>query len=262
MTRFAFTRPAAALALAASLALGLACAPARAQDAFSDKQKAAIGDLVKEYLLKNPEVIQDALVELDRRQKDAEKQASKKALGEVSASLVNPARSVVLGNPQGDVTLVEFMDYNCTYCKRSLADVRELIKNDPKLKVVIRDFPVLGPDSVEASVVAVALKNQVKGDKYWEFHQKLMESRGRVGKDRAMAVAKETGADMTRLAKDMESVETRGIIEEAMRIGDALRLQGTPAFILGEDIIFGAVGLDPLRAGIASMRQCGKANCG
>ncbi len=263
MTRFAFlTRPAAALFVALPLLIGVASAPARAQDAFTDAQKAAIGQVVKDYLLKNPELIQEGMVELDRRQKEAEKLAAKKALGDVTASLNNPARSVVIGNPAGDVTLIEFMDYNCTYCKRSLADVRELIKGDPKLRVVIRDFPVLGPDSVEASFVAVAMKNQVKGDKYWEFHQKLMDSKGRVGKDRALAVAKEVGADMSRLAKDMESTETRAMIEETMRIGDALKLQGTPAFIVGEEIIFGAVGTEPLRASVNAMRQCGKANCG
>lgn len=248
-------------ALAAVMA-GTLAVPALAQTAdFTDKQKAAIGAIVKDYLLNNPEVIQDALVELDRRQKDAEKVAAKKALGEFTSALTSPQRNVVLGNPNGDVTLIEFMDYNCTYCKRSLVDVRDLIKADPKLKVIIRDFPVLGPDSVEASQVAVAVKNQLKGDKYWDFHAKLMDSRGRVGKERAMQVAKEAGVDMGRLAKDVDSVDTRGFIEESMRIGDALKLQGTPAFIVGDEIVFGAVGLDPLKTTVASVRQCGRATC-
>ncbi|WP_293868927.1 DsbA family protein [uncultured Alsobacter sp.] len=246
----------------ATVMAGTLAVPALAQTAdFTDKQKAAIGALVKDYLLNNPEVIQDALVELDRRQKDAEKVAAKRALGEFSTALTSPQRNVVLGNPNGDVTLIEFMDYNCTYCKRSLTDVRDLIKADPKLKVIIRDFPVLGPDSVEASQVAVAVKNQLKGDKYWDFHAKLMDSRGRVGKERAMQVAKEAGADMTRLAKDIDSADTRAFIEESMRIGDALKLQGTPAFIVGEEIVFGAVGLDPLKTTVASVRKCGKATC-
>lgn len=250
-----------AAAIAATLATAM---PAHADDkpVFTDQQKAAIGALVRDYLVKNPEAIQEALTELEARQKEAEKVATRKALGDVQAALINSPRNIVLGNPTGDVTLVEFFDYNCGYCKRSLADIRELIKSDPKLRVVIRDFPVLGPDSVEASFVAVAARNQLKGDKYFEFHQKLMESKGRVGKDRALAVAKDLGLDTAKLQKDMESPETRAAVEETMKIGDSLKLQGTPAFIVGDEIVFGSVGLDPLRNSVNAVRQCGKATCG
>jgi protein-disulfide isomerase len=256
-----------ALGLVAGLFLagGVAVAPAaHAQDkpAFTEQQKTAIGALVREYLINNPEVIQEALTELDARQKAAEKASTRKALSDLQATLVNSPRNIVIGNPSGDVTLVEFFDYNCGYCKRSLADIRDLVKNDPKLRVVIRDFPVLGPDSVEASFVAVAAKNQIKGDKYFEFHQKLLESKGRVGKDKALAVAKDMGLDTAKLQKDMDSAETRAAIEETMKVGDSLKLQGTPAFIVGDEIIFGSVGLDPLRNSISSVRQCGKATCG
>jgi protein-disulfide isomerase len=257
------------IAAAASLAMiGLPLA-AKAQDkpatdkpAFTDQQKAAIGAIVRDYLVQNPEVIQEALAELDTRQKQAEKTATQKALGEVQATLINSPRNIVIGNPTGDVTMVEFFDYNCGYCKRSLSDIRDLVKADPKLRVVIRDFPVLGPDSVEASFVAVAARNQLKGDKYFEFHQKLLESKGRVGKDRAMSVAKDLGLDLAKLQKDMDSPDTRAAIEETMKIGDRLKLQGTPAFVVGDEIIFGSVGLDPLRASVTNVRQCGKAACG
>lgn len=252
-----------AILSAAALAALLAAVPVRAAEKspFDDKQKAAIGEAVKEYLLKNPEVIQEALTELDRRQKEAEKTALKSALSQMSDKLINSPRNIVVGNPQGDVTLVEFFDYNCAYCKKSLVDIREMIKADPKLRVVIRDFPVLGPDSVEASMVAIAAKNQLSGDKYFDFHQKLLESKGRVGKERALAIAKEAGADPAKLAKDLESPEIRASLEETMRVADALKLQGTPAFVVGDDVIFGAVGLEPLQASVASVRQCGKAAC-
>ncbi len=253
------------LAVGLAMAIGAWAAPAaRAQDKplFTDQQKSAIGALVREYLINNPEVIQEALTELDARQKSAEKAATKKALSDLQATLISSPRNIVIGNPSGDVTLVEFFDYNCGYCKRSLADIRDLVKNDPKLRVVIRDFPVLGPDSVEASFVAVAAKNQLKGDKYFDFHQKLLESKGRVGKEKALAVAKDMGLDTAKLQKDMESAETRAAIEETMKIGDSLKLQGTPAFVVGDEIIFGSVGLDPLRNSISAVRQCGKATCG
>jgi protein-disulfide isomerase len=201
------------------------------------------------------------MVELEKKQKDAEKAAQTAAMKDFSGALTNSPRNIVVGNPQGDVTVVEFFDYNCGYCKRAAADLREMIKGDPKLRVVLRDFPVLGPESVEASLVAIAAKNQIKPDKYWEFHQKLLDGRGRVGKEKAIAVAKEFGADPAKLEKDMQSAEVRAAIEETMRIGDALKLQGTPAFIVGDEIIFGAVGEGPLKNAIASVRKCGKAAC-
>ncbi|GGH22388.1 outer membrane protein [Alsobacter metallidurans] len=254
----------AAIALAIAAATAAAPLPALAQAKpadLTDAQKSAVREMIRSYLLENPEVIQEALVELDRRQKDAEKTATKAALSQVAATLVQSPRNIVLGNPTGDVTLVEFFDYNCGYCKKSLADIRELSKSDPKLRIVIRDFPVLGPDSVEASFVAVAVKNQLKGDKYFDYHQKLLESKGRVGKERALAVAKELGVDQARLTKDLESPETRAAVEETMRVADILKLQGTPAFVIGDDVLFGSQGVEPLRGAIASVRQCGKATC-
>jgi len=248
---------AAGLGLAMALSVAL---PAQAQT-FNDGQKDQIRSIIRDYLLQNPEVLQEAMVELEKKQKDAEKAAQMAAMKDYSGALVNSPRNIVVGNPQGDVTLVEFFDYNCGYCKRAMADVREMMKADPKLRVVLRDFPVLGPDSVEASLVAIAAKNQLKPDKYWEFHQKLLDGRGRVGKEKAIAVAKEFGADPAKLEKDMQSAEVRGAIEETMRIGDALKLQGTPAFVVGDEIIFGAVGEAPLKAAVASVRKCGKAAC-
>ena len=248
---------AAGLGLAMALSVAL---PTQAQT-FNDGQKDQIRSIIRDYLLQNPEVLQEAMVELEKKQKDAEKAAQTAAMKDYSGALVNSLRNIVVGNPQGDVTLVEFFDYNCGYCKRAMADVREMMKADPKLRVVLRDFPVLGPDSVEASLVAIAAKNQLKPDKYWEFHQKLLDGRGRVGKEKAIAVAKEFGADPAKLEKDMQSAEVRGAIEETMRIGDALKLQGTPAFVVGDEIIFGAVGEAPLKAAVASVRKCGKAAC-
>lgn len=249
------------IAAAMGLALIVSAPSAVQAQAFNDGQKDQIRGLIRDYLLQNPEILQEAMVELERKQKDAEKAAQAAAMKDYAGALVNSPRNIVVGNPQGDVTLVEFFDYNCGYCKRAAADLREMIKADPKLRVVLRDFPVLGPESVEASLVAIAAKNQIKGDKYWDFHQKLLDGRGRVGKERALAVAKEFGADTARLEKDMQSAEVRAALEETMRIADALKLQGTPAFVVGDEIIFGAVGEAPLKTAIASVRKCGKTTC-
>ena len=134
------------------------------------------------------------------------------------------------------------------------------MKTDPKLRLVMKDFPVLGPDSVEeASRVALAVKNQIQGDKLFDYHVRVMESRGRVNGERAMAVAKEMGLDLARLQKDVEAADIRNALQENVGLGDKLGLSGTPAFIIGEEVIAGAVGIDPLSQAVASVRQCGKA---
>ena len=235
--------------------------PSRAAD-FSPEQKESIRVLIKEYLIANPEIIQEAMNELEKRQTENEKAAQAKAVTELMPALSQSARATVIGNPKGDVTLVEFFDYNCGYCKSALNDLVKLVKEDSKLRVVIRDFPVLGPESVEAAVVAVAARQQFSGAKYLEFHQKLLETKGRIGKDRALAVAKDLGADLSKLSKDMELTETKTLLSETMTIADALRLQGTPAYVVGNEVVFGAVGYDALKSAIDNTRRCGKARCG
>jgi len=228
---------------------------------LTGEQRKAVVALIRETLLQNPELIQEALVELERRNTVAQAEAQRSAVTAEKARLIDPASSAIIGNPQGDVTIVEFMDYNCGFCKRALEDVRALVKDDPKLKVVIKDFPILGPDSVEASRVAVAAMVQLQGPKYFEFHNKLMATKGRINGAKAVEVAKEAGADVERLKKDMESAQTRAVIEETVALGDRLGLTGTPAFIVGDEVVFGAVGAPALKQKIESIRKCGKASC-
>lgn len=246
------------LALAAALALPVTL-PAGAQTAQPDRK--AIEAIVKDYLLKNPEVIQEAMTELERRKEEQQKQAQAAALKESRELLVNSPRGVLVGNPTGDVTMVEFFDYNCGFCKRALGDLRTLMKADPKLRVVLKDFPVLGPESVEASKIAVAAKMQLKGDRLFEYHSKLLDSRGRVNGERALAVAKEMGLDMAKLQRDVGGEDVAATIQENAVLGDKLGLSGTPAYIIGDEIIPGAVGVEPLTKTIASVRRCGRAAC-
>jgi protein-disulfide isomerase len=250
------------LSAAAVLVGGLVLAgPAPAQPSFTEEQRRDIGSIVKEYLLKNPEVLQDVMVELERRQQETQTAARQVALKDSRKQLLGSPRDIVAGDPSGDVTLVEFFDYNCGYCKRALADVRALMKNDPKLRVVLKDFPVLGPESVEASRVSLAVKNQLKGDKLFDFHVKLMETRGRINGERAIAVARELGVDTAKLQRDMESAEVKQAIQDNVVLGDKLGLSGTPAFVVGDEVISGAVGIEPLRKTVAGVRQCGRAVC-
>ena len=168
---------------------------------------------------------------------------------------------MVLGNAKGDVTLVEFFDYNCGFCKGALPQMMSLLKDDTNLRVVLKEFPVLGPGSVEAAKVAVAVRMQDKtGKKYLDFHQKLLGSRGKADNARALAVAKEVGMDMGRLEKDMASDEVRVSLEESLKLAETLGLNGTPSYVVGNDVVIGAVGLDVLRSKISTVR-CGKASC-
>jgi protein-disulfide isomerase len=250
----------------AGLALGLwlaaSAAPAMAQgQPLSPEQRKAVTDLIRETLLKNPEIIQDALIELERRNTVAQAEAQRNAVAAEKARISDPATSVIIGNPEGDITLVEFMDYNCGFCKRAMEDVTALAKSDPKLRVVLKDFPILGPDSVEASRVAVAAKSPLQGQKYFDFHNKLMAVKGKVNAAKALEVAKEAGADVERLKKDMEAPATKAAIEDTVALGDRLGLTGTPAFIVGDEIVFGAVGQAALKQKIDSVRRCGKTEC-
>lgn len=251
----------AGLALGIWLATVAAPAMAQSQAPLTPEQRKAIVDLIRETIVKNPEIVQDALVELERRNTVAQAEAQRNAVAGERARLIDPATSIVIGNPEGDITLVEFMDYNCGFCKRAMQDVAALSKADPKLKVVLKDFPILGPDSVEASRVAIAVKNQLQGPKYFDFHNKLMGVKGRVNGAKALEVAKDFGVDVDRARKDMDAAATKASIEDTVALGDRLGLTGTPAFVIGDEIVFGAVGQDALKQKLDSVRRCGKTDC-
>jgi protein-disulfide isomerase len=239
----------------------LSLAPSARAD-MNDAQKSEIEALIGTYLKQHPEVVRDALAELERRQKEDEDVARQKAVSSLSDKIFNSSYQAVIGNPVGKVTLVEFFDYNCGYCRRTLDDISRLTKEDKDLRIVLKDFPVLGPGSVEAAQVAIAVRGQFKGDKYWDFHQKLLSTRGQVGKAQALSVAKDMGADMNKVNADSNAPLIKSNIEEVMSIADGLSLTGTPSFVLGNEVIVGAVGYDELKAKITNMHKCGKSNCG
>lgn len=236
-------------------------APVRAQS-FTADQRGEIERIVKEYLLSHPELLQDVMAELEKRQTVAETEKHRTAIKEYTGEIFSSTRQVTLGNAQGDVTVVEFFDYNCGYCKRALSDMMELIKTDPQLKFVLKEFPVLGDGSVQAAHVAAAVRMQDKsgGKKYLEFHQKLLGGRGQADKTRALAIAKEAGFDLARIEKDMASEEVKAQIEESFKLAEALGLNGTPSYVVGNEVVVGAVGLNMLKEKVNTAR-CGKAAC-
>lgn len=249
--------------IAASLTIGAVflAAPVRAAGDFTAEQKTGIEKIVHDYLLSNPEVIKDAIEELEKRQKVAEAASREKVVNEQNDKLINSPNQAVVGNPNGDVTLVEFFDYNCGYCKQSLGSVAKLIEGDPKLRVVLKDFPILGPDSVETAQIATALRSQLKDGKFWEFHKKLLQTRGHIGKAQALAAAKEVGADMAQLEKDLAKPEISASLKEVAKLAEELHFDGTPAWVVGKEAFVGGVPFAQIKSRIDNMRKCGKTAC-
>ncbi|MCA1466859.1 MULTISPECIES: DsbA family protein [Bradyrhizobium] len=243
-----------------ALAMFGAAVPASA-DSFSDSQRTEIEKIIKNYLVSHPEVLEEAMAELSKRQAAAETQKHQASIAQNAEAIFNSPRQVVLGNRDGDVTFVEFFDYNCGYCKRAMDDMLTIMKGDPKLKVVLKEFPVLSQGSVEAAQVGVAVRMQdPSGKKYLDFHQKLLSGRGAADKARAMQAAKEAGLDTARIEKDIASPEVRATLEENFKLAEAMGMNGTPSYVIGKQIVIGAVGVESLKEKIGIAR-CGKATC-
>jgi len=245
--------------LAFALVLGLP-AVSHAQS-FNDAQKSEIQKIIKDYLVANPELLEEMSAELQKRQAAAEAEKHRVAVQRNADVIFNSPRGVVIGNRDGDVNFVEFFDYNCPYCKHAMADMLSLMKSDSKLRVVLKEFPVLGPGSVEAAQVAVAVRMQdPTGKKYLDFHQKLLSGRGQPDKARAMAAAKEAGLDMAKLEKDLASPEINATLNENFKLAEEMGLNGTPSYVIGKEVVVGAVGAAGLAKKISEAR-CGKATC-
>jgi len=220
-----------------------------------------VGEIAKDYLVKHPEAFQEVVAGMLKKRPGTAPAKSnantdKSALVKSNAAAIfNSEHQVTLGNPQGDVTLVEFFDYNCGFCKRALPDMVDLIKADPKLKVVLKEFPILGPASLEAARVAIAVRMQdASGQKYLDFHQKLL-GRGQADKARALAIAQELGLDMTRLERDVASEEVDKSLAESRGLAQALGLTGTPSYVVGDNVVVGAVGIAALSEKVRVARQ-------
>ena len=221
---------------------------------FNDAQKKEMGSIIQEYLMENPEVLRDALIELQKREENLAAAAQGEALKAAADGLYRSAGDFALGNPKASVAIVEFFDYNCGYCKKSYPDVRKLAEVDKDIRIVLKEFPILGPGSVVAAKAAIAARKQ---GKYWELHQAYMEFQGQKDEKTALAIAAKVGLDMAQLEKDMNDPQVIEIISQNREIANALGIQGTPAFVAGETLIPGAVGYDGLASLIKDIRDKG-----
>lgn len=209
--------------------------------------------LVRDALMADPEIIRDAFIALQDREQAAEAERRRQALAEVADEVFRSPGDFVAGNPDGDVTLVEFFDYNCGFCKAALADMNRLIETDPELRFVLKEFPILSPGSVEAAKISVAVLKQARS-KYLEFHRTLLASRGQIDGARALNVAADLGLDVEQLKQDAASPEVAQTLGEAQELAARLGVNGTPGYVVGEEIIPGAIGYDGLAEKIAVAR--------
>lgn len=247
---------------AVGLALAFALAPAARAEPLTPEQKTELGGFIHEYLISHPQVLREAIDALDKREKADAETSRAKLVGQYSSALFASKFQADVGNPKGTTTVVEFFDYNCHFCKNALPDMARLMKDDPDLRVVLKDFPVLGPGSVEAARVASAVRNQLQGERFWDFHNKLLgQSHGPVGKKEALAVAREMGLDMALLEKDIGSKEIDDGLKQTMAMADELQINGTPTFVMGDSVVVGAVGYDELKTKLNAVRKCGHATC-
>ena len=214
-------------------------APAAAEPsgAFTPAQRKEIEAIIKDILVNNPEVLLEAQNALEAKMDKIQADRMAVAIKEHAGELFRPAASPVVGNLKGDVPVIEFFDYNCGYCKKAFLDLAKLIDKDKKVRVILKELPILAKGSEEASRVALAAKMQ---GKYWEFHRAMLESQGQANEASALRVAEKLGLDMARLKKDMASAEVKKEIDDTRQLATKMGIQGTPHFIVGDRIIPGA----------------------
>ena len=213
--------------------------PAYAQiSSFDQPQEDRIKELVREYILENPEIIAEAITLLQSNQESARLERQQQNLAQLRPELINPPENTVIGNPDGNVTVVEFFDYNCGYCKSMFETVLDSMQDNDDIRLVLIEFPILGPNSVIASKAALASREQ---DLYGPFHQAMMSHRGSLSEATIMTLARGVGLDVNQLQEDMKDPGLDEIIDKNRAIAQQLEINGTPAFIVGTALIPGAV---------------------
>jgi protein-disulfide isomerase len=242
-----FRRLALAVLLAATVA-----APSRAADPLTAEQKQAVEAVIHDYFLKNPEFMVEVLRAAEAKIKQDKAADARQAIATYRKELLADATSPVGGNPEGDVTIVEFFDYRCPYCKQVQPALEALLKEDPKIRIVYKEFPVLGPESLYASHMALAAARQ---DKYLTFHNAMMATKGQITEKVILQVAATAGLDIGKAKTDMTAPAVKNIIEHNKALAEALDINGTPAFIIGDTLVPGAADTDTLKKLVAEARK-------
>ena len=253
--RAIFTTSLVALALAAGSVL--LPPQASAQEMFSKTQTNELHNIIREYLLKNPAIFNEMIAKLQADERDQQDKQAREAIASNAKQLFHNENDAVVGNPDGNVTMVEFFDYNCGYCKRSVADVIRLTEEDKNLRVVMKEFPILSEGSMIASRAALASRQQ---GKYWEFHLALMAASGPIDNEaKVMSIAAEAGLDVAKLKADMladaDTIEKS--INSNRALAQSLGINGTPAFVIDDTLVPGAMPYEQLATSVKIIRDNG-----
>lgn len=239
---------------AASVAL-LALTPAAFADrSFNDAQRKEIGEIVRQYLMENPEVLLDVSKALEAKQQEQEAAQRTAVLQSKADQIFRSPADYVAGNPKGDVTMVEFFDYNCGWCKKGFPEVMTLLDNDKNLRFVLKEFPIFGGDSDYAAMAAIASKKQ---SKYWDLHKALFEHEGKVTKEAVDEIAAKVGIDVAKLKQDMKDPAVAKELADNHALAQALNINGTPGFIIDDKVSPGYLPADGLAQMIDSVRNNG-----
>ncbi len=250
-------RAAAMAAVALALAFSpILSGPAAAQEqslpgGFAPDQVQGIEQIVRDYLIQHPEVLIQSLTAYQESQRVAQEQRRQQAVVDSRTALTEDPETPVMGNPAGDVAIVEFFDYRCPYCRRVANAVKKVVADDGKIRLVMKEFPILGPQSIQAARAALAA---VKQGKYEEFHWALMTEPGDMSDPHIRQIARTVGLDVERRQKDMQSPDIDAMIRRNNELARALDIKGTPAFVIGDALVPGAVDLPTLKRLVAQAR--------
>ena len=206
-------------------------------NSFTDDQKKAIGELIKDYLIKNPEIMIDVQSALEAKMEKEQSEKLRSFMSENAKDIYRNPQSPVAGDPNGDITVVEFFDYNCGYCKRGLPEVQKLIESDKRVRMVFKELPILSKGSEEAAKAAFAAKAQ---GKYWEFHQAMLSNKGQANEASSLKTAETLGLDMAKFKADMASPAIEAELEKVKELAKKMGINGTPHFLVGDKSIPGA----------------------
>lgn len=246
--------------LFASVALVLAtasAAPAFEIDAMSDQERAIFQSEIRAYLMENPEVIMEAVQALEQRRNQEALASEQRMLEENRDAIFNDGYSFVGGNPDGDVTIVEFLDYRCSFCKRAFPEVEELIATDGNIRFIVKEFPILGPDSELGSRYAIATKMTEGDEAYKKVHDMLMLLGGPLNEASLARVSKDLDLDHDAIEAQMDDEEITRIITENRALAQRLQIQGTPTFVMGDNFVRGYVDLDQMQRIVEAIRSEG-----
>ncbi|KQV82715.1 DsbA family protein [Rhizobium sp. Root1220] len=243
-----------------ALALTASVATAYPASALDDAQKKEFGEFIKQYLIENPEIMLDVQTALQKKQDQARLVKADATIADNKSTIFDSKYDVTIGNPKGDITIVEFFDYNCGYCRHALTDMQTMLEKDKNVRFVLKEFPILGPESVAAHKVSDAFR-KLAPEKYSEFHIALLSSEGRADEASAIEVAQSLGINEKQIRDEMAKSSSDDSVKETYQLAQSLGITGTPSYVIGNELVQGAVGFDDLETKVKNMRSCGKTSC-